>query len=192
MTVSSLQFQTNSAAFLSAVQEIAGQDTGLNVIDKATQVWACCRHLCCDPLKNTSVVLIWRAAAAGSEHSEGLQCAQRHLRYAAGWLKSWSCQHRREHASMCTCLMPGWCRAQEEASKGGQGGTLSDLSAYLLLTQAKDKYGEHQAGQWSVAISHCALVCLLRKCGVQGLTTSRRAFRPKRLARLQTCLHAST
>ena len=37
VTVSSLQFQTNSAAFLSAVREIAGQDTGLNVLDKASQ-----------------------------------------------------------------------------------------------------------------------------------------------------------
>ena len=37
VTVSSLQFQTNSAAFLAAVREIAGQDTGLNVLDKASQ-----------------------------------------------------------------------------------------------------------------------------------------------------------
>ena len=29
--------QTNSSAFLAAVREIAGQDTGLNVLDKAAQ-----------------------------------------------------------------------------------------------------------------------------------------------------------
>jgi hypothetical protein len=29
--------QTNSGAFLAAVREIAGQDTGLNVLDKAAQ-----------------------------------------------------------------------------------------------------------------------------------------------------------
>jgi len=85
VTVSSLQFQTNSAAFLSAVQEIAGQDTGLNVIDKATQA--------------ANTLKVFNALNAISD------------------------------------------MLQEEASKGGQGGTLSDLSAYLLLTQAKDKYG---------------------------------------------------
>ena len=45
VTASSIQFQTNSAAFLAAVREIAGQETGLNVIDKATQVRGTRPHL---------------------------------------------------------------------------------------------------------------------------------------------------
>ena len=43
---------------------------------------------------------------------------------------------------------PSWLRdgrVQEEADKTGEESTLSDLSAYLLLSQASSRYGEYTA-----------------------------------------------
>lgn len=97
LTASSIQFQTNSAAFLSAVKEIAGQDTGLNVIDKAAQVRL---KLIDGPSSADNILKVSysqsiqltgalimksiRSLAAGCQHSEGLQCSQRNQRHAQG------------------------------------------------------------------------------------------------------------
>lgn len=85
LAISSLQFQTDSAAFIGAVKELAGEGTGINVVDKAAQA------------RNTLKVL------------QALNNISQLLR--------------------------------DEAAKGVQSSTLSDLSTYLLLQQARDQYG---------------------------------------------------
>lgn len=161
LIAASVQFQTDSGAFMSAVKEIAGTsggNTGLNVVDKAAQARSTLKVL--GALSSISKLLQVRAASGSKMNYFVAACHG--IALPSNWLShvgmrtklQWLVRQHRPALSNPAVRHPLVClrkpahhlssmHLQESGAKAGQAGegTLSSLSTYLLLQKAEEQYG---------------------------------------------------